>query len=184
MGEITQLLECVHDGDPDAWDRVITLLYDDLLRLARRTPRARDGATVSPTVLVHECYLRLQRNHPNAITDSGHFLATASLAMRQIMVNYARDRMAAKRGGGAAHVPLHDIQVSAEDREADDVIMLNDALERLADKDRQLSQIVDCRVFGGLTENETADALGISLRTMQRQWHKARKQLRATLQID
>lgn len=182
MGEITRLLDGARDGDSAAWERVIVLLYDDLLRLARRATPGRGPSTMNATALVHECYLRVARGSPGAITSGSHFLALASRAMRQILVNHARDRVAAKRGGGAVHVPLDHQQISA-DREADEVLMLDEALARLAREDERLSQVVDCRVFGGLTEAETASALDIPLRTVQRRWQTARERLRANLQV-
>lgn len=181
MGEITRLLAGAKEGDSEAWNRVIALLYDDLLRLARRAAPARGVATMNATALVHECYLRVVRGRPDAITSSHHFLALASRAMRQILVNYARDRVAAKRGGGAVHVTLERHQISA-DQEADEVLMLDAALTRLAVQDEHLSQVINCRVFGGLTEAETATALDIPLRTVQRRWQQARERLRACMQ--
>ncbi|EIL88441.1 MULTISPECIES: ECF-type sigma factor [Rhodanobacter] len=181
MGETTQLLASARNGDPDAWERVVVLLYDDLLRLARRTVRGRGACTLNATALVHECYLRVAGGRADAITSSHHFLALASRAMRQILVNHARDRVAAKRGGGAIHVTLERQQLSA-DQEADDVLMLDEALVRLAREDERLSQVIDCRIFGGLTEMETASALGIPLRTVQRRWQQARERLRVCLQ--
>lgn len=183
MGEVTRLLECSRDGDPEAWERVIVLMYDDLLRLARRAAPARRAATMNATALVHECYLRVARNRADAISSSSHFLALASRAMRQILVNHARDRVAAKRGGGAIHVTLERQQVSA-DQEADDVLMLDEALTTLEASDKPLSEVVNCRIFGGLSEAETAAALGVSLRTVQRRWQQARERLRACMQSD
>lgn len=181
MGEITRLLAGARNGDADAWERVIVLLYDDLLRLARRAVPARGPTTMNATALVHECYLRVARGCPDAITSSSHFLALASRAMRQILVNYARDRVAAKRGGGAVHVTLERHQVSVE-QEAGEVLMLDEALRRLASEDERLSEVVDCRVFGGLTEAETASALNVPLRTVQRRWQQARERLRICMQ--
>lgn len=180
MGEVTRWLDRARDGDGDAWAKVITLLYSDLLRLARRAAPARGASTMNATALVHECYLRVARG-PTAIKDGNHFLALASRAMRQILVNYARDKVAAKRGSGAAHVTLESQQIGVA-READEVLMLDEALLQLARDDERLSQIVDCRVFGGLTEAETASALGIPLRTVQRRWQLARERLRVSLQ--
>lgn len=183
MGEVTGLLAGAREGDSEAWERVVALLYDDLVRLARRAAPGRAAATMNPTALVHECYLRLARGQAGAITNSTHFLALASRAMRQVMVNYARDRVAAKRGGGAVHVPLEHHQISA-DQEADEVLMLDEALTRLAREDEALSRVVDCRIFGGLSEAETAAALGIPLRTVQRRWQQARDRLRTYMQHD
>lgn len=180
MGEVTLLLERSRDGDNAAWEQVVALLYDDLLRIARRTTYARGPATLNATALVHECYIRVACGRHEAIANRGHFLALASRAMRQILVNHARDRVAAKRGGGAIHITLSQQQISAN-QEADDVLLLEAALLQLAKEDEQLSRIVDCRIFGGLTEEETASALEIPLRTVQRRWQQAREKLRASL---
>ena len=181
MGEITQLLERARAGESAAWEQVVGLLYNDLMRIARRATPARGVATLNATALVNECYLWVARGQAEGISSSSHFLALASRAMRQILANYARDRVAAKRGGGALRVTLDDMQIAAN-QEADDVLQLDDALSRLAKEDARLSQVVDCRVFGGLSETETAEALGMSLRTVQRLWQQARDRLKDTLQ--
>lgn len=183
MGEITLLLERSRSGDSAAWEQAVSLLYDDLLQIARRATFSRGPTTLNATALVHECYLRVARSRHKAIADSGHFLAIASRAMRQIMVNHARDRVTAKRGGGAIHVTLTQQQISV-DQEANEVLLLEAALLQLAKEDEQLSRIVDCRIFGGLTEEETANALEISLRTVQRRWQQAREKLRTSIATD
>jgi RNA polymerase sigma factor (TIGR02999 family) len=180
MGETTHLLARARDGDAAAWNGVVTLLYDELLQLARRRVRRGHAFTLSATALVHECYLRLPAERAAALTSRQHLLALASRAMRQILVNHARDRVAAKRGGGVLHLSLDDEQ-PATLREADQVLMLDQALERLAHQDAALAQIVDCRVFGGLTEQETVTALALPLRTVQRRWAQARQRLRDCL---
>ncbi|WP_374248956.1 ECF-type sigma factor [Thermomonas sp.] len=180
VGDITVLLERARQGEPAAWEQVMGLLYGDLLRIARRTA-AGGTPTLNATALVHECYLRVARGQPGAIVDRNHFLALASRAMRQLLVNHARDRLADKRGGGAIHVTLQEDQASVA-QEADEVLMLDAALARLAGEDAALAQVVECRLFGGLTETETADALGVPLRTVQRRWQLAREKLREHLQ--
>lgn len=181
MGEITLLLERARTGDAGSWEQLISLLYDDLLRLARRADHNRRMHTLNATALVNECYLRLSRRQAVAISNRGHFMALAGCAMRQILINYARERVAAKRGGGAVHIPLDALQLSA-DQEADELLMLDAALNQLAIEDEQLSHIVDCRIFAGLSEAETASALEIPLRTVQRRWKAARERLRDMLQ--
>lgn len=180
MGEITRLLERAREGEPQAWERVVALLYEDLLQVARRVRAGGGAATLNPTALVHECYLRVARRQAGGIADREHFLALAGRAMRQILVNYARDRLAAKRGGGAQRVTLDEATLGA-DREADELLALDEALARLASQDVRLARVVDCRVFAGLTEQETASALDLPLRTVQRLWHDARERLRALL---
>lgn len=179
MGEITTLLERARHGESDAWERVVALLYADLLRIARRTAH-HGNATLNATALVHECYLRVAKGNHDAIVDRSHFLALASRAMRQILVNHARDRVADKRGGGAPHITLQEHQACVE-READEVLMLDMALSQLGKDDELAARVVDCRVFGGLTEEETAEALGVPLRTVQRRWQQAREKLRSLL---
>jgi RNA polymerase sigma factor (TIGR02999 family) len=180
MDEISGLLERARGGDDAAWQRVVALLYDDLLRLARCASTAGPPGTLNATSLVHECYLRIARHGAGSIVDREHFLALAGRAMRQILVNHARDRMAAKRGGGAAHTTLGHIDVAA-DQEAEELLGLDSALEGLAREDERLVRVVDCRIFGGLTEAETASALDLSLRTVQRLWLHARERLQSLL---
>jgi RNA polymerase sigma factor (TIGR02999 family) len=180
MGEITVLLENARAGDGAAWQRVVALLYDDLLRLAHCASTAGRPNTLNATALVHECYLRIAKHGAGSIGNRNHFLALAGRAMRQILVNHARDRTAGKRGGGAAHTTLGELEVAA-DQEAEQLIELDTALQRLACEDMRLVHVIDCRIFGGLTETETADALGLSLRTVQRMWFDARERLRTSL---
>lgn len=180
MDDITALLERARDGDDAAWQRVIALLYDDLLRLARCASTAGRANSLNATSLVHECYLRIAKQGATSIGSREHFLALAGRAMRQILVNHARDRVAAKRGGGAAHTTLGHIDVAA-DQEAEELLDLDAALEQLAQDDERLVRVVDCRIFGGLTEVETAAALDLSLRTVQRLWLQARERLQSLL---
>lgn len=181
MGEITQLLDNARGGEPGAWDRVVTLLYEELLRVARRARRQHAAATLNPTALVNECYLRVAKRQAEAIDNREHFLAVAARAMRQILVNYARDRIAVKRGAGALRVTFDEARLRA-DAEADQLLELDHALAQLASEDVRLVKVVDCRVFGGLNETETAAALGVSLRTTQRLWADARARLHALLE--
>lgn len=179
MSEITQLLGEVRAGDGDAWNRVVALLYDDLRRLAQRV---KAGAhSLDATALVHECWLRFADGGARGIADRAHFFAVASRAMRQILANHARDRLALKRGGGARRTTLDDVDIAA-DREADELVRLDALLTQLAREDERLVRVVDCRVFGGLSEAETADALGLSLRTVQRLWAQARARLTALVE--
>ncbi|HOV96005.1 MAG TPA: ECF-type sigma factor [Thermomonas sp.] len=180
MGEITQLLERARDGEPAAWEQAVASLYEDLLRMARRARAHGGAATLNPTALVNECYLRVARRQADGIHSREHFLAIAGRAMRQILVNYARDRVAAKRGGGALQVTLDEDTLSAQ-HEADDLLALDAALNQLATEDVRLARIVDCRIFSGLTEQETAEALNLPLRSVQRLWHDARERLRHLL---
>ena len=151
---------------------LLPAFYQDLRRIARRT-RARVGAghTLQTTALVHEAYLRLGQSR--AFVDETHFLRAAALAMRHALINYAQARVADKRGGGRAHLTLsHVADISVQSDEG--LLALNDAIGRLAQDMPRLADVVECRFFGGYGEEDTARVLGISLRTVQRDWLKAR----------
>lgn len=181
MSEITVLLGQAREGDPLAWDRVVQLLYADLKRLARSA--STDGGQ-DATALVHDCYLRMCRSGADAIANRAHFLSLAAMAMRQLVINHARDRVAQKRGGGQMHTTLGkaDLDLSASARaEAEELLEIDAALRHLAETDRRLVQVVECRLFAGLSEEETATAMGVSLRTSQRLWQEARTHLRMLL---
>ena len=172
--EITQLLIAHHAGDQGAFDRLLPLVYDDLRRIARRQLRRSGGAqTLNATALVHEAYFRLVDERRVDWQDRGHFFAIAARSMRRILVDYARERGAQKRGGGQAHVELRPDDIAVEEQ-AESLIALDQALATLGSFSERLARVVECRVFGGLSEEETAGALGISLRTSQREWQRAR----------
>lgn len=179
--DITELLIAHGGGDPEALHRLVPLVYDDLRRIARvQLRRRRPGQTLETTGLVHEAYLRLVDQTRATWRDRGHFLAVSALAMRQIAVDHARWRARAKRGGGHAPLPLDEVDEPAA-REAAQIIELDDALDRLAEENARLARVVECRYFAGLSEEETAAALDISVRTAQREWFKARAWLRREL---
>jgi len=151
---------------------LVPVFYDQLKRVAQRA-RSRLGAghTMQTTALVHEAYLRL-KDVPG-FTDDAHFMRAAALAMRHALINYAEARVAGKRGGGRVHVTLsHAEEVSTDTDEG--LLAVHEALERLAAEFPRLADVVECRFFGGFGEEDTARALGISLRTAQRDWLKAR----------
>jgi len=163
-------------------DQVIALTYQELRAIAHRRLAARGpGGTLSTTGLVHEAYLKLVDQSRAGWQDLAHFRALASLAMRHVLVDRARERSALKRGGVRQQVTLDD-EVTALEDQAEMLLQLNDALERLATVDPRLGRVVDCRFFGGLTEQETAEALGLTTRTVQRDWVKARVLLRRLLE--
>lgn len=166
----------------DSIDLVVASAYQELREIAhRRLGKAgARGGTLSTTGLVHEAYLKLADQFPGTRADRGHFLALASLAMRYVLVDRARAHLTAKRGGAGDHITFDDERMGADDQ-AEMLLDLNDALERLAAWDPRLARVVDCRFFGGLTEPETADALGLTVRTVQRDWVKARIILQRTL---
>jgi RNA polymerase sigma factor (TIGR02999 family) len=163
-------------------DQVVALTYRELRAIAHRRLAARGpGGTLSTTALVHEAYLKLVDQSRAGWQDLAHFRALASLAMRHVLVDRARERSALKRGGGRRQITLDDEVMALEDQ-AEMLLQLDDALERLATVDPRLAQVVDCRFFGGLTEQETAEALGLTTRTVQRDWVKARVLLRRLLE--
>jgi len=168
-------------GARESIDSAISRAYQELRDIAHRRLRGGLRGTLSTTALVHETYLKLAADSAVATWgDRAHFLAVASLAMRYVLVDRARARQTAKRGGARAHVTFDDEAISA-DSQAELVLDLNDALERLAEWDARLARVVDCRFFGGLSESETAEALGVTVRTVQRDWVKARVILRQAL---
>ena len=178
--KITALLEAYQAGDDKALERAFAQVYGDLKRLASYQLRSGPKATINTTSLVNELYLKLvDRGQPAAQTRS-HFLALASRAMRQIIIDYARSRGASKRGGDILHIPLDSNQIAIEDH-ADRLLMLEQALEYLAEIDERLVKVVECRFFTGLTEQQTADALGVSLPTVQRDWKRAKAWLRSRM---
>jgi RNA polymerase sigma factor (TIGR02999 family) len=182
---ITDLLIQLRDGRPDAMDRLFPLIYDQLRRIAHRQLQAEpQGHTLGTTGLVHETYIKLVDQTRVEWRDRGHFFRVSSMAMRRILVDYARRYRALRRGGGLARVPLDRADETALEQRSDWLLALEDALTLLAATDERLSQVVECRYFGGLTEGETAEALDVSLRTVQRDWAKARGWLALELRAD
>jgi RNA polymerase sigma factor (TIGR02999 family) len=180
-GNVTELLLAYRDGDREAFDRLVPLLYNDLRKIARaQLRRGRPGATLGTTVLVHEVYLKMADQQRLDARDRGHFLAISAHAMRQVIADYARRRTAAKRGGNSDPVPLDEAPQIA-DREARWLVDVDRALERLAARNERMARVVECRFFAGYSEEETAEALGTSLRTVQRDWMRARAWLKEEL---
>lgn len=173
-GEITQLLSAYRDGDRGAWDRLVPLVYDDLRRIARRQlSRHVRALTLDTTALVHEVYLKMARQEGLQVQDRAHLLAVTACAMRQVIVSFARARTAEKRGGGEAPVSLDERLLSIEDQ-AEQLLDIDRALQQLRRHSERMAQVVECRFFGGLSDDETASALDISRRTVQREWMRAR----------
>lgn len=171
--QITDLLLQVRGGDLGASDRLYSAVYDELRRIAHRQLQGeRPGHTLGTTGLVHETYVKLVDLARVEWKDRGHFFRIASGAMRRILVDYARRHRAARRGGGIPLAFLDDHVAVAERGEL--LIALDDAMERLSAVSERLSHVVECRFFGGLTEEETAEALEVTTRTVQRDWAKAR----------
>lgn len=183
-GEITRLLERARAGEGEALERLFPLVYDELRRLAARLlRRERPDHTLQPTALVHEVYLKLLGSPPPDLRNRAHFLGVAARAMRQLLVDHARRRSAAKRGGGAAPVRItnEDLGLAVP---MDELLALNDALDRLGARSDRLRRVVELRFFAGLTEDEVADVLGVTPRTAQRDWAKARAWLYQELYPD
>jgi RNA polymerase sigma factor (TIGR02999 family) len=158
------------------------MVYDELRRIARNhLRRTQRGATLDTTGLVHEAYMKLAGQKGMRAEDRGHFLAIAACAMRQVIISRARARLAEKRGGGAKPVTLDEQRVASREQ-AEWLLDLDRVLEDLRKRDEKLAQTVECRFFAGLSEEETAQALGVSLRTAQRNWMRARAWLRSELE--
>lgn len=188
VGEVTRLLRVARHGDPVALDRVYELVYVELRRIAAARLRAeRDGHTLQPTALVNEAYMKLAASPGADVQDRPHFLAVAARAMRQVLVDHARRRDAAKRGAGAAPATLTGRGLSSPDPsglDSDELLALDDALDRLDAIDSRLRQVVELRFFGGLTDTEVGDVLGVTRRTVQRDWTRARAWLYGELYTD
>ena len=172
------MIERASSGDENAASKLMPVVYDELRRLARRyVGRERAPQTIQATALVHEAYLRLAKDKKQNWQGRTHFLAIAAIAMRQILVERARARAAAKRGGSQARVTLNEALVADKGRPVD-LVALDHALTRLAAIDGQQARLVELRFFGGLTIEETADALAVSPATVKRSWTLARAWLR------
>jgi RNA polymerase sigma factor (TIGR02999 family) len=179
---VTRLLRDWAEGDQEAREQVVPLVYATLRRLARRyLEDERHAATLQPTALVHEAYVRLVQSQPEDWESRHHFYGVAARLMRQILVDHARARLSAKRGGGAVKVELDTALPIAARGQGADVLALNDALEALAGIDRRKTSIIDLRYFGGFTEEETARSLQISVATVRRQTRLAEAWLYANL---
>ena len=180
QGEITGLLQAAAAGDGDAESRLINLVFPDLLRLARHyMHRERANHTLQPSALVNEVYLRITGGQPQW-NDRVHFFAVAATLMRRILVDYARERMTSKRVGRDRQVELED-RFAFTDVRMDEVLAVDEALNRLALLDVRQARIVELRFFGGMTEEEIAKMLDLSSRTVKRDWSVARAWLHSEL---
>src|SRR5262245_60263883 len=171
---VTELLLEMRGGQAEAADRLFPLVYSELRRIAHRALRGeRTGHTLGTTGLVHEAYIRLADQTRLEYRDRAHFYGIAARAMRHILVDYARRHRAEKRGGARKPVALDDALLGIEDR-AEALLALDEALKDLEVTDPRLGQVVQCRFFGGLTEEETGEVLGVTARTVRRDWLKAK----------
>jgi RNA polymerase sigma factor (TIGR02999 family) len=180
-GEVTRLLRAHEEGDTQAFHRLVPLIYDELRRVARgQLRRGPAWPSLEVTGLVHEVYLKLAAAENLTARDSGHLMAIAATAMRQILVDRARARLRVKRGQGETPLALDTQDVGTEPA-PEWLLDLDRALALLRERDARLASVFECRFFADLSEEETAQALGLSLRTAQRDWKRARAWLRAEL---
>jgi RNA polymerase sigma factor (TIGR02999 family) len=191
--EVTRPEAIWGSDDPTAWDRLVPLVYAELRAIAhRQLQRERESHTLNTTALVHEAFLRLADQPGIRWQSEGHLFAIAARVMRQVLVDYARYHCAAKRAGAEQQLELDAIgaresgagtnQTLLADERADVLVALDDALTRLAALDARLVRVVECRFFGDLTEEETAHALGVTARTVRRDWVKAKAWLQGALE--
>jgi RNA polymerase sigma factor (TIGR02999 family) len=181
-GEVTRLLAAWSDGDRSAFDKLLPIVERELHRLAHRyISREGPGHTLQTTALVNEAYLRLVDQTRVRFANRAHFMAIAAQMMRRILVNHARDRAARKRGGGTRKVSLDDVAVLSDER-AEEVVALDEALDSLFKLDERKARVVELRYFGGLSVEETAEALRIHPDTVTREWGRAKAFLRRELE--
>lgn len=178
-GSVTDWLVRLRKGDSEALDRLLPLVYEELRTLARSQLRAEDsGHTLGATALVHEAYMRLSDRERLEPQDRRHFFAIAAQAMRRVLIDHARARKRKKRGSGRVALSLEDMAAFLSDDTADDLVALDQALDELAMANPRAARVVECRFFVGLTLEETAQTLSVSLKTVQRDWLLARAWLR------
>ena len=180
--ESLAILTALHGGSRESLERLVPQLYEQL-RLAahRQLGRWPNGGTLQTTELVHEAYLKVLAHASGPTPDQAHLLALTSLAMRHVLVDRAKARGRHKRGGGCGRITFDENQIAVEDQ-PDALLQLDEALTRLAELEPRLARVVECRFFGGLREEEIAAALGVTVRTVQRDWVKARMLLRRALE--
>jgi RNA polymerase sigma factor (TIGR02999 family) len=182
LADICGLLAMARQGDEKAAGEIFGTLYQDLRRLARARLRQHQTMTLlDTTALVHESFLKLVGTDMLPVDDQRHFFAYASQVMRSVIVDFARARNSERRGGNAEHVVLDTVLMDKLGTGEADVLRVHEALDVLADADKDLAQLVELRYFGGLTETEISEVLGMSMRTVRRNWTKARVLLAAVL---
>jgi RNA polymerase sigma factor (TIGR02999 family) len=182
--DVTAVLKAVSGGDVSAADELFRVVYEELRRIATGQRRRWVGdETLNTTALVHEAYIKLVNQEDADWESRAHFFAVAATAMRHILVNYAKRQVAAKRGGGACHIPLDDARVMASEC-AEELLELNRALDKLAAVHARSGRVVECRFFGGFDIRETAATLQVSTATVERDWVFARAWLRRAMTDD
>jgi RNA polymerase sigma factor (TIGR02999 family) len=182
MNTVTSILSAIEQGDSKAADQLLPLVYDELRKLAaQKLAQEKPGQTLQATALVHEAYLRLvDQNPPQRWQSRGHFFAAAAEAMRRILVENARRKASAKAGGGRKRVELEEVEPAIEGHEVD-LLGLDEALEQLAAKDKRKAELVKLRYFAGLTNEQAAEALGVSTSTADNDWAYAKSWLRVAM---
>ncbi|MFC1764273.1 sigma-70 family RNA polymerase sigma factor [Planctomycetota bacterium] len=183
MSDVTRILNAIEQGDAREADKLLPFVYEELRRLAaQKMSQELPGQTLQATALVHEAYIRLVGSEVQDWNSSGHFFAAAAEAMRRILIDRARRKRSLKRGGGHKRIDLDAaILMSGETRPMDDLIVLDEALEKLGDKDRVKADLVKLRYYAGLTSQQAARILGISPATAERHWDYARSWLRVAI---
>lgn len=179
--EVKKLLTNIQEGDEDAYDKLFKTVYKKLKDVARlQLAYEKNGHTLSKTALVHEVYIKLAAQERAEWENEGHFFAITAKAMRQVLVDYARKRTAQKREGNRQRVTLHEDLLNL-DQHAEDLIALNDLIDKMAHFDERKSKVVEMRFFAGMTIREIAELLEVSTRTIDRDWLKARTWIRKEL---
>jgi RNA polymerase sigma factor (TIGR02999 family) len=174
MSDVTVILNRVEQGDPKAAEELLPLVYDELRKLAaHKMANEAAGHTLQPTALVHEAWLRLVGSHDQKWNGRGHFFGAAAEGMRRILIENARRKQAARHGGGQARIDLNEIQIATAAKD-DELLAVSEALERFAARDQRKAELVKLRYFIGLTTEEAADVLGISVPTADRWWNYSR----------
>jgi RNA polymerase sigma factor (TIGR02999 family) len=182
MSDVTRLLESIRRGEAGAGEKLLPLVYQELRQIARaKMAHERPGHTLQATALVHEAWMRMGDQR---FENRAHFFGAAAEAMRQILVDSLRRRLRAKRGGGAEHCQVDEIEIAVPEGRADELLRVHDVLDRLAAEDPQKADLVKLRFFAGLTLAEAAAVLGLSERTAKRHWAYARAWLFDALQPD
>jgi RNA polymerase sigma factor (TIGR02999 family) len=186
MSDVSQLLKAIEQGDPHAASQLLPLVYDELRRLAaQKLAHESPGLTLQPTELVHEAYLRLVgADAASRWDDRGHFFAAAAEAMQRILVENARRKRSLKHGGGRQRQPLKDVDLAAGDADDDNLLAIDEALAKFAEKDSAKAELVKLRFFAGCTIEQAARALGISAATAERWWTYSRAWLHQQINRD
>lgn len=185
MSDVTQILTAIEQGDPKAADQLLPLVYQELRKLAaQKMAREQPGHTLQATALVHEAWLRLGADAQPGWQNRAHFFAAASEAMRRILVERARRKHREKRGGGAEHVDVADLEIAAPLGNEEESLAVHEALDRLAGHDARKAEVVKLRYFVGFSFEETAEVLGVSVPTVKRDWAYARAWLHQEIATD